>query len=64
VAATDVYRTESGLILRVLHAEDGGLKVEMLKEGAWIAARIGMAGLRLSPTTRKLTERQVRALPE
>lgn len=64
VEVPDVFRTENGLILRVLYADDGGLKVEMLKEGAWIAARIGMAGLRLSPSTRKLTERQVRALPE
>ncbi|HYZ10487.1 MAG TPA: hypothetical protein VE962_01180 [Actinomycetota bacterium] len=64
MADTDVYRTQSGLILRVLHAEDGGLKVEMLKEGTWIAGRIGMAGLRLSPSTRKLTERQIQALPE
>jgi hypothetical protein len=64
VADPNVYKTQSGLILRVVHADDGGLKVEMLKEGAWIAARIGMAGLRLSPSTRKLTERQVRALPD
>lgn len=64
VTDPDVYRTESGLILRVVHADDGGLKVEQLKEGAWIAARIGMAGLRLSPSTRKLTERQVKALPD
>lgn len=64
VTDRDVYKTQSGTILRVVHADDGGLKVEMLKEGAWIAARIGMAGLRLSPSTRKLTERQVRALPD
>jgi hypothetical protein len=64
VTDPDVYKTQSGTILRVVHADDGGLKVEMLKEGAWIAARIGMAGLRLSPSTRKLTERQVRALPD
>jgi hypothetical protein len=64
VEVPDVYRTQSGLIMRVVHADDGGLKVEMLKEGAWIAARIGMAGLRLSPSTRKLTQRQVQALPE
>jgi hypothetical protein len=64
VAAPDVYRTQSGLILRILYADDGGLRVEMLKEGAWIAARIGMVGLRLSPSTRKLTQQQIRALPE
>jgi hypothetical protein len=59
-----VYRTERGLILRIIKAEDGGLKVEMLKSGAWVAGRIGMVGLRLSPTTTKLTLEETRALPE
>lgn len=59
-----VYRTEGGLILRVIEAADGGLKVETLKDGEWIAGRIGMVGLRLSPTTDELTLKETRKLPE
>jgi hypothetical protein len=59
-----VYRTEGGLILRVIEADDGGLKVELLDDGAWIAGRIGMVGLRLSPSTTKLTSEETRRLPE
>lgn len=62
--AIPVYRTEGGLILRIIEAEDGGLKVEMLKGGAWVAGRIGMVGLRLSRTTNRLTPEETRALPE
>lgn len=61
---TTVYRTEGGLILRVIEAADGGLKVERLAGGEWVAGRIGMAGLRLSPTTKKLTPRQTADLPD
>lgn len=59
-----VYRTERGLIWRVFEADDGGLKVEMLKSGAWVAGRIGMVGLRLSPSTSRLTAEETRALPQ
>jgi hypothetical protein len=59
-----VYRTERGLIWRILEADDGGLKVEILRGGAWIAGRIGMVGLRLSRTTSKLTTAEVQALPQ
>lgn len=62
--AIPVYRTEGGLILRVIVAADGGLKVERLTGGEWVAGRIGMAGLRLSPTTTKLTPRQAALLPD
>ena len=58
-----VYRTERGLIWRVIEAEDGGLRVELLKQGLWIAGRIGMVGLRLSPTTTTLTTKEIRDLP-
>lgn len=60
----DVYRTERGLVWRILHADDGGLKVEILKGGAWITGRIGMVGLRLSPTTKRLNRDEIRALPD
>ncbi|HEX9824459.1 MAG TPA: hypothetical protein VGB51_08735 [Actinomycetota bacterium] len=61
---TPIYRTQGGLILRVLEAGDGGLKVETLQEGEWVAGRIGMVGLRLSPTTTKLTAREAKGLPD
>ncbi|MGH2725118.1 MAG: hypothetical protein ACRDI0_12855 [Actinomycetota bacterium] len=59
-----VYRTERGLILRVIEADDGGLKVETLTDGVWVAGRIGMVGLRLSPTTTVLTSKELKRLPE
>lgn len=59
-----VYRTEGGVILRVTEADDGGLKVELLDGDAWVAGRIGMVGLRLSPSTTTLTAAETRALPE
>lgn len=59
-----IYRTEGGLILRVTEAGDGGLKVETLQGDTWVAGRIGMVGLRLSPTTTQLTAREVKGLPE
>ncbi len=62
--ATNVYRSEGGLIMRVIEADDGGLKVETLADGEWIAGRIGMVGLRLSPSTTKLTARDIKNLPE
>jgi hypothetical protein len=62
--ATQVYRSEGGLIMRVIEADDGGLKVETLKDDEWIAGRIGMVGLRLSPTTTKLTAKELKRLPE
>ena len=62
--AIPVYRTEGGLILRVIESDDGGLNVELLEDGSWVAGRIGMVGLRLSSTTAKLRPEEVRALPE
>lgn len=64
MATPTVYRTEQGLILRLIKEDDGGLRVEVLKEGAWVAGRIGMAGLRLSPSTTRLTASETRDLPE
>ncbi len=50
--------------MRIIEADDGGLKVETLSNDEWIAGRIGMAGLRLSPSTTKLTVQQTKKLPE
>jgi hypothetical protein len=58
------YRTESGTIFRVLKEPEGHLQVELLEASAWKSAPIGMAGLRLATGTKRLTERQISALPE
>lgn len=62
--AHPVYRTEGGIVLRVIEGEDGTLKVELLSDGAWVAGRIGMVGLRLSPSTTRLRADEARALPD
>jgi hypothetical protein len=61
--APDVYRTEQGKVWRIIHAEDGGMRVELLKDGVWVAGPIGMVGLRLSRTTTQLTAAAIRTLP-
>jgi hypothetical protein len=61
--APDVYRTERGIVWRIIHTDEGGLHVELLKNGAWVPGRIGMAGLRLSPSTTQLTAAAIRELP-
>ena len=61
---TNVYRTESGTIFRVTDDGDGHISVRVLKETGWQDASIGMVGLRVSPTTVRLTEKQVLRLPE
>ena len=48
----------------MIEADDGGLRVERLEDGAWVEGRIGMVGLRLSSTTTKLTARETSAFPE
>jgi hypothetical protein len=60
---TDVYRTELGKVLRIIQAADGGMRVELLKNEAWVPGPIGMVGLRLSPSTKKLTPAAIRELP-
>ncbi len=62
--SSEIYRTESGRVMRVIEADDGGLKVETLSDDVWVAGRIGMAGLRLSPSTTKLTARETKRLPD
>lgn len=60
----DYYRTEQGKTLRVGESGDGMLSVELLKNGEWTHAPLGMIGLRVSRTTRRLTKSEVRTLPE
>ena len=58
-----VYRTESGMIFRVSQDADGHLSVGVLKDATWVEARIGVVGLRRSPTTVRLTPKQILRLP-
>ena len=59
-----VYKTESGTIFRVLKEPEGHLEVELLEASSWQAAPVGMAGLRIARGTKRLTQRQIDALPE
>lgn len=59
----DFFRTELGKTLRVEESEEGTLTVNILKEGVWSPAPRGMIGLRLSPSSRNLTAREILALP-
>ena len=59
----DFYRTELGKTLRIVESDDGMLRVEILKEGEWAEAPLGMIGLRLQPSTRRLRPSEVKALP-
>jgi hypothetical protein len=58
-----VYKTESGVIFRVSETLEGHISVERLEDASWVAGQIGMVGLRVLPTTTRLTARQVLALP-
>lgn len=51
------------MIWRVIEGDEGSLRVELLEDQAWVPGRIGMVGLRLSPSTTRLTARAVRELP-
>jgi len=51
------------MIFRISEGNDGHLSVQLLKQTLWVPGPIGMFGLRLAPTTARLTARQVRALP-
>lgn len=59
----DFYRTELGKTLRIGESGDGMLTVEVLKDGTWCQAPLGMIGLRLAPTTRRLSATEIKALP-
>jgi hypothetical protein len=60
---SSVYKTESGLIFRVSQGLEGHLSVETLGQAGWQNGPIGMIGLRVAPTTVRLTARQVLRLP-
>ena len=58
-----IYRTEQGRTLRISVTDESGIGVEILQNDVWVPGSVRMAGLRLSPTTRKLTAAEVRSLP-
>jgi hypothetical protein len=60
---TSVYRTASGLIFRVSEGGDSHLAAETLKGDVWIPAKVGIVGLRVAPSTVRLTAQQVLTLP-
>jgi len=62
--ASGVYRTAGGLVFRVAEPLGGGLTVEVLKDGAWIPGRIQLTGLRLEPSTVRLSASAIAKLPE
>ena len=59
-----VYRTESGMIFRVSEDREGHLTVRILQDTTWVEARVGVVGLRVAPTTVRLTPKQVLGLPQ
>lgn len=64
MATPAVYRTERGLIWRIIESDDGWPRVEMFKGGVWVAGSIGMMGLRLRASTTRLTPEQIKELPD
>lgn len=59
----EFFRTELGKTLRIDESDEGALRIEILKEGAWTSAPRGMIGLRLESSTHRLTAAEVLALP-
>ncbi len=60
----DFFRTEKGKTLRFRETEEGMLSVDVLRDGEWHKAPLGMIGLRLAAKTRRLTANQIKALPD
>jgi len=59
----DFFRTAMGKTIRVDESDEGMLTVKVLRDGTWMDAPLGMIGLRLSPTSRRLTAREIDTLP-
>jgi hypothetical protein len=51
------------MIFRVSQGGEGYLLVETLEKTGWMKAQPGVLGLRVNPTTRQLTAKQILALP-
>jgi hypothetical protein len=52
------------MIFRVSEDPEGHLSVGILKDTTWVEARVGVVGLRVAPTTVRLTPKQVLSLPQ
>jgi len=50
-------------VWRISESVEGGLKVEVLTDGAWVAGPVNLVGLRLDSATTKLTQASIDALP-
>ena len=59
---TGVYR-RGALVWRISETVEGGLKVETLTDGAWVAGPVNLVGLRLDGDTTKLSPSSIEALP-
>jgi len=59
---TGVYR-RGDTVWRITESVEGGLKVETLTDGAWVAGPVNLVGLRLDSETTKLTQASIDALP-
>jgi hypothetical protein len=51
-------------VWRISESAEGGLKVEVLTDGAWAMGPINLVGLRLHASTTRLTQAAIDALPE
>ena len=59
---TGVYQ-RGDTVWRISESVEGGLKVEVLTDGAWVAGPVNLVGLRLDSGTTKLTQAAIEALP-
>jgi hypothetical protein len=59
---TGVYRLGE-TTWRISESVEGGLKVEVLADGAWVAGPVNLVGLRLASDPRKLSQASIDALP-
>lgn len=64
MSETNIYKTEQGTIFRLKEDDEGRISVELLQTSLWVQGPIGMAGLRVAPTTTRLTSRQIQSLPQ
>lgn len=52
------------MIFRVSEDREGHLSVGILQDATWVDGRVGIIGLRVAPTTVRLTPKQVLRLPQ